>query len=64
MKLTDMTKEELLEVIKLLSDTDCMQPDYLYSERDKIVDGDDGDLLWEQCKKYRQSLIDFQVLGE
>ena len=64
MKLTDLTKEELLEAIELLSDTDCMQPEDLYSERDKIVDGDDGDLLWEKCKKYRQPLIDFQVLGE
>jgi len=64
MKLTDMTKEELLEAIKLSCDIDCMQPDYLYSKRDEIVDGDDGDILWEKCKKYRQPLIDFQVLGE
>ena len=64
MKLTDMTKEELLEAIKLLSDTDCMQPDYLYNRRSAIVDGVEGDMLWKLCKKYRQPLIDFQVLGE
>ena len=64
MKLTDMTKEELLEAFKLLSDTNCMQPDYLYNRRSAIVDGAYGDLLWEKCEKYRQPLIDFQVLGE
>lgn len=59
MKLEEMTKEEILEAIDTLSVCDCCDPESIYSDRSDIVDGVEGDFLWEKCKKYRESLINY-----
>ena len=59
MKLQNMTKEEILEALDVLSQCSLIDPEGIYVDRQGIIEGADGDNLWKLCKKYRQPLIDY-----